>query len=116
RLTGMEVSNASLYEGATAASEAAFMAMRVTGRHGNVVVAGSIHEQYRQVLETYLADLETRVVTVPHDGGTVDPGRLAAAIDDETACVLFQHPNAFGCLESVDELVEAAHHRGALAV
>ncbi|HEX6987148.1 MAG TPA: aminomethyl-transferring glycine dehydrogenase subunit GcvPA, partial [Planctomycetaceae bacterium] len=116
RLTGMEVSNASLYEGATAASEAAFMAMRVTGRHGNVVVAGSVHPEYRQVLETYLADLDARLVTVPHDGGTVDPDRLADAVTDETACVLFQHPNFFGCLEAVDQLVDAAHRKGALAV
>lgn len=116
RLTGMDVSNASLYEGATAASEAAFMAMRVTGRHGNVVVAGSVHSEYRQVLETYLANLETKLITVPQRGGTVDAGRLADAVTNETACVLFQHPNMFGCLEQVDDLVEAAHRQGALAV
>ncbi|MGC1273139.1 MAG: aminomethyl-transferring glycine dehydrogenase subunit GcvPA [Planctomycetaceae bacterium] len=116
RLTGMDVSNASLYEGATAASEAAFMAMRVTGRHGNVVVAGSMHSEYRQVLETYLANLETKLITVPQQEGIVDPGRLAEAVTQETACVLFQHPNMFGCLESVDDLVDAAHRRGALAV
>lgn len=116
RLTGMEVSNASLYEGATAASEAAFMAMRVTGRHGKLVVAGTVHPEYRQVLETYLANLETELVTVPHDGGTIDPGRLADAVDDRTACVLFQHPNFFGCLERPEELVDAAKRKGALAV
>lgn len=116
RLTGMDVSNASLYEGATAASEAAFMAMRVTGREGNVVVAGSVHPEYRQVLETYLNNLETRLITVEHDGGTIDPERLAAAVTDETACVIFQHPNFFGCLEKPQELVDAAHRKGALAV
>lgn len=116
RLTGMEVSNASLYEGATAASEAAFMAMRVTGRQGNIVVAGSVHGQYRRVIETYLSNLETRLVTVPHDEGTVDPNRLSDAVNDETACVIFQHPNMFGCLESPEELVEVAHRHGALAV
>ncbi|MBA3316190.1 MAG: aminomethyl-transferring glycine dehydrogenase subunit GcvPA [Planctomycetaceae bacterium] len=116
RLTGMEVSNASLYEGATAASEAAFMSMRVTGRHGNIVVAGSVHPEYRQVLETYLTDFETKLITVPHDGGAVDPNRLADAVTDQTACVLFQHPNFFGCLEQVEELVAAARAKGALAV
>jgi glycine dehydrogenase subunit 1 len=115
-LTGMDVSNASLYEGATAASEAAFMAMRVTGRHGKVVVAGTVHPQYQSVLQTYLANLETSLVVVPHEGGTVDPDRLASAVDDETACVLFQHPNVFGCLEEVDALVEVARRSGALAV
>jgi len=116
RLTGMEVSNASLYEGATAASEAAFMSMRVTGREGKVVVAGTVHPEYRQVLETYFADLDTRVVTVPREGGTVNPQRVAEAVDESTACVLFQHPNFFGCLESPEELVDAARRRGALAV
>jgi glycine dehydrogenase subunit 1 len=116
RLTGMEVSNASLYEGATAASEAAFMAMRVTGREGKIVVAGTIHPEYCQVLETYSADLETRIVVVPHDGGTVDPDRVADAVDEQTACVLFQHPNFFGCLERVEDLVDAARRKGALAV
>lgn len=116
RLTGMEVSNASLYEGATAASEAAFMAMRVTGRDGKVVVAGTVHPEYRQVLETYFADLETRIITVPHVGGTVDPNRLADAVDDQTACVIFQHPNFFGCVERPEDLVDAARGKGALAV
>jgi glycine dehydrogenase subunit 1 len=116
RLTGMEVSNASLYEGATAASEAAFMSMRVTERHGNIVVASSVHPEYRQVLETYLRDFETKLITVPYDGGTVDPNRLADSVTDQTACVLFQHPNFFGCLERVEELVDAARGKGALAV
>lgn len=116
RLTGMEVSNASLYEGATAASEAAFMSMRVTGREGRVVVAGSVHPEYRQVLETYFADLETEVVTVPQEGGIVDPDRVGRAVDETTACVIFQHPNFFGCLERPDELAEVARKKGALAV
>ena len=73
RLTGMEVSNASLYEGATAASEAAFMSMRVTGRHGNIVVAGSVHPEYLEVLATYLSDFETKIIVVPADRGTVRP-------------------------------------------
>ncbi len=116
RLTGMDVSNASLYEGATAASEAAFMSMRVTGRHGNIVVAGSVHPEYRQVLETYLSDFQTKLVVVPTDDGIIDPNRLAEAVTANTACVIFQQPNFFGCLERADELVEAAHAGGALAV
>lgn len=116
RLTGMDVSNASLYEGATAASEAAFMSMRVTGRSGNTVVAGTVHPEYRQVLETYLSDFETKLVVVPPNGGVVDPNRVAEAVTSDTACVIFQHPNFFGCLEHADELVQAAHAGGALAV
>src|SRR5690606_15817222 len=116
RLTGMEVSNASLYEGATAASEAAFMSMRVTGRYDNVIVAGSVHPEYRAVLQTYLSNVETSLVTIPHTDGVLDPNRLADAVTEGTACVLFQHPNFFGCLESTDALVDAAHRKGALAV
>ena len=116
RLTGMDVSNASLYEGATAASEAAFMSMRVTGRYGNIVVAGSVHPEYRQVLETYLSDFQTKLVVVPCEGGIVDPDRVAEGVTPETACVIFQHPNFFGCLERADDLVDVAHRGGALAV
>ena len=116
QLTGMQVSNASLYEGATAATEAAFMAVRVTGRQGNVVVAGSVHPEYRAVLETYLATVGIALVTVPAVEGVVDPDRVAAAVTDGTACVIFQHPNVFGCLEDAAALTDAAQRGGALAV
>ncbi len=65
QLTGMDVSNASLYEGGTALSEAAFMAMRVTRRHEKVVMLGSVHPEYRQVVETYFGNLSTEVVVIP---------------------------------------------------
>ena len=116
QLTGMEVANASLYEGGTALSEAAFMAMRVTGRHEKVVVLGSVHPEYREVLQTYTGGLNCEIVTVPVPAGTVDPADLAAVLDDRTACVLIQQPNFFGCLEEARALVEAAHHAGALAI
>lgn len=116
QLTGMDVSNASLYEGGTAVSEAAFMAMRVTERHKKIVVLGSVNPEYRQVLATYTGNLDCEVVTVPTPSGTADLDRVADAIDDRTACVIFQHPNFFGCLEDVGSLVEAAHRKGALAV
>ena len=115
-LTGMDVANASLYEGATAASEAAFMAMRVTGRHGRVVMAGSVHPEYQEVLATYLLNVETELVIVPPTDGVIDPNQLAEHINDETACVIFQHPNFLGYLEDVKSLVDATHQRGALAV
>lgn len=115
-LTGMDVANASLYEGATAASEAAFMAMRVTGRHGRVVMAGSVHPEYQEVLGTYLLNVDTELVVVPPTDGVMDPNRVAEQINEETACVIFQHPNFLGCLEDVESLVDIAHQRGALAV
>ena len=116
QLTGMDVSNASLYEGGTALSEAAFMAMRTTRRHDKVAVLGSVHPEYRQILETYLAHLDCEVAVIPAEGGAVDPRDVSKVLDDRTACLIIQHPNFFGCLEEAAALVEQAHGVGALAV
>mgnify|MGYP000866127561 CR=1 FL=1 len=116
RLTGMDVSNASLYDGGTAAVEAVLMAMSVTRRESKVVVAGGVHPEYRQVLRTYLAGLETECVPVGAGQGSTDLETLAAAVDDRTACVLIQHPNFFGCLEDVAAAARIAHDAGALLV
>lgn len=116
RLSGMEVSNASLYEGGTAVSEAAFMAMRVTGRHERVVVLGSVHPEYRQVLATYTRNLSVEIVTLPTPEGTADLDRVRAALDDRTACLIWQSPNVYGCVEESRELATLAHERGALAI
>jgi glycine dehydrogenase subunit 1 len=116
QLTGMDVSNASLYEGGTAVSEAAFMAMRVTRRHEKIVMLGSVHPEYHQILNTYLARLGTELTVVPTPKGTADLTAVEAAVDDKTACLIVQHPNFFGCLESSRELAEIAHRSGALAI
>lgn len=116
QLTGMDVSNASLYEGGTAVSEAAFMAMRVTGRHARVVILGSVHPDYRRVLTTYANNLDCEIETVPVPVGVADPQRVRDALDDRTACLVFQHPNYFGCLEDAPALCEIAREHGALAV
>jgi glycine dehydrogenase subunit 1 len=115
-LTGMDVSNASLYDGGSATSEAMLMAMTITRRLGRVVVAGSVHPEYRQILSTFLANLEPELVTVPARGGKVDPAEVAEAITDDTSAVILQHPNFFGSLEDVEALIDAAHARGALAI
>src|SRR5262245_5533693 len=96
QLTGLDVSNASLYEGGTAITEAAIMAMGETKRHGKVIVADSVHPHYRHTLKTYLANLDPEVVTLPTPKGFLDPDALKKAIDDKTACVVVQHPNFFG--------------------
>lgn len=114
RLTGMDVSNASLYDGGSAAAEAAFMAMSATGRHGRVVTVASVHPEYRQILATHLNNLGIELVTVGASTGAVAPAELAAAVDEHTACVLLQQPNFFGCLEEVDEIARIAHAAGAL--
>jgi glycine dehydrogenase subunit 1 len=116
QLTGMDVSNASLYEGGSALTEAALMAITATGRHGPVLVAESVHPEYRQVLETYVANLEAKPVTLPTPGGVLEPDTLARALTDQSSCVLVQHPNFFGNLEDVQALAEIAHARGALFV
>jgi glycine dehydrogenase subunit 1 len=116
QLTGMDVSNASLYEGGTAVSEALFMAIRVTGRHQKVVMLESVHPEYRQVCQTYLRQLDCELVVVPCPGGTADPADVRKALDDQTACLVVQHPNFFGCLEEAAELTSLAHQAGALAV
>ena len=116
QLTGMDVSNASLYEGGTAVSEAVFMAMRCTRRHRRIVLAGTVHPEYRQVVSTYLRNLNCEVVTVPDTDGVVDPAAIEEAIDDQTACVVLQSPNFYGCLERAAEISEIAHKAGALSI
>ncbi len=116
QLTGMDVSNASLYDGGSATVEAALLSMSVTRRMGKVVTVDSLHPEYQQVLATYLANLPTQLVTVPVPAGRLAPQRLAAAVDQQTACVLLQHPNFFGGLEDVRAAADIAHQAGALLV
>ena len=114
QLTGMDVSNASLYDGGSAAVEAVLLCMSVTKRPRKVVTVSSVHPEYRRIIETYFAQLEAELVTVGAPDGTVSLDDLAASVDDETACVLLQHPNFFGCLEDVEGVAKIAHDRGAL--
>jgi glycine dehydrogenase subunit 1 len=116
QLTGLDVANASLYEGGSAVAEAVLMAMTVTGRLGKVIVAESVHPEYRATLSTYLHNLEPRIETLPTPHGFLDPDDLARAVDETTACVVVQHPNFFGCLEEVEAIAAATQRRGALFV
>ena len=116
QLTGMDVANASLYDGGSAAAEAALLSMSVTRRAGNVVVPSSLHPEYREILATYLANCDTKIKEVPCGEGTLAPQALERAVGDETACVILQQPNFFGCLEDVAALTEIAHRAGALVV
>jgi glycine dehydrogenase subunit 1 len=115
-LTGMEVANASMYDGSTAAAEAAMMAVRVTGRN-SVVIARSLHPEYREVLATYAHHQGMPLTTVGiGDSGRLDPAELERVISAETACVLIQSPNFFGTIEDVEAIGEIAHKKGALLV
>jgi glycine dehydrogenase subunit 1 len=114
QLTGMEVANASMYDGSTAMAEAYLMAQRVT-RRDKIVVAASVHPEYREVARTYTQHGATEIVEVPFDEET---GRLAdtSALDDRTAALVIQSPNFFGCIEDVKSLADAAHSVGALLI
>jgi len=114
-LTGMEAANASLYEGASALTEACLLSLRETGRT-KLLIAGTLHPEYRQTLQTYLKHSDARVVEIPAPSGVIDPAQLVGQIDSQVAAVVVQHPNAYGCLESMPVLAEAAHQAGALFV
>jgi glycine dehydrogenase subunit 1 len=113
-LTGMDVSNASGYDGTTVAADACFVAKHATGR-SKVVLCEAVHPQVRQVVKTYAPGFGLEVVEVAHDGGVTDPDELGKASAD-AACVIFQQPNFFGCLEPAPDLASAANDAGALPV
>jgi glycine dehydrogenase subunit 1 len=113
-LTGMDVSNASGYDGTTVAADACFVAKHATGR-SKVVLCEAVHPQVRQVVKTYAPGFGLEVVEVAHDGGVTDPDELGKASGD-AACVIFQQPNFFGCLEPAPDLASAANDAGALPV
>lgn len=115
QLTGMDVSNASLYEGATAVAEAVLMARSHTGRR-RVVVSAGVHPDTRGVLNTYLRELPIDLTIVQAAGGRTDVEDLRRAVNDETAAVVLQTPNFFGCVESLGRLSAIAHERGAVVI
>ena len=113
-LTGMDVSNASGYDGCTVAADACFVARHVSDRR-KVVLAEALNPQVRQVVKTYAPGFGFEVVEVAHEGGVTDPEVLAAASED-AAAVFFQQPNYLGCLEDAPALAAAANDAGALPV
>jgi glycine dehydrogenase subunit 1 len=117
QLTGMDVANASMYDGSSATPEAAMMAMRITGRD-KLLVAGSLHPEYNQVLDTYLKHLEAPRQQVKYDAesGQLDLADLEAQLDDQTAALIVQSPNFFGIVEQIDEIAERVHRLGALLI
>jgi glycine dehydrogenase subunit 1 len=116
-LTGMEIANASMYDGSTGSAEAILMACRVTGRQG-AVIARTVHPEYREVIATVTKHQEIPITEVGFDAATgrVDLAALDAAITSETAAVLIQSPNFFGTIEDVAAIATIAHAKGALLI
>jgi glycine dehydrogenase subunit 1 len=102
-LLGMEVANASMYDGASALAEAALMAMRITGKH-RLLVSEGLHPHWLQVVRTYAANVEADIVPVPLRDGLTSPDAIASALDDDTAAVLIQNPNVLGLIEPLREI------------
>jgi glycine dehydrogenase subunit 1 len=117
QLTGMDVANASMYDGSTAMAEAALMAARATGK-GRILVARSVHPEYREVLRVYARNQKMPVEEFGYhaEEGTLDPEDLERKIDGLTAAVIVQSPNFFGIVDRVKQAAEIAHLHGALLV
>jgi glycine dehydrogenase subunit 1 len=117
QLTGMDVANASMYDGSSSVPEAAMMAVRVTKR-SRILVARSVHPEYREVLRTYAKDQGLPIEEVGYDAetGQLDLADLDAKLDGDAACVIVQSPNFFGVVENSKAVAERAHAQGALLV
>ncbi len=115
-LTGLDVSNASMYDGATALYEAAIMAMRATKLRAKVLVDESVNPIYRSVLQTYSGNLELDFIVVKHKDGRTDFDAIKSMLDADTAGVIVQNPNFFGIVQDFTQLAEAAHKAGALFI
>jgi glycine dehydrogenase subunit 1 len=113
KLTGMEVANASLYDGASALAEAALLAVRATNKK-KIVVSSAVHPEYRQVLQTYLKPTGISIVTLPYDNGaTIEPSK---GLGLDSACLIIQSPNFFGVIEDMDSFKAAAKSSNALLI
>jgi len=116
-LTGMDVANASLYDGATACSEAMLMTLRLQKGRNKVVIARSLHPHYSTVVEQYLHSHKTQVEWIPYDkNGQLDSGIAKSLIDDKTAAVLLPYPNFFGVIDDIASISSLAKAAGALTV
>ncbi len=114
-LLAMDVSNASMYDGASSLAEAAVLALRYKQKD-KVIISKTVHPEYREVLSTYLQGLNVKIIELEMDNGITSVSDLETMIDKDTACVLIQSPNFFGYLEDIEELVALTHKNEALFV
>ncbi|MBN2010201.1 aminomethyl-transferring glycine dehydrogenase subunit GcvPA [candidate division KSB1 bacterium] len=114
-LTAMDVANASMYDGSSALAEACLMALSST-RRNKIILPKSLHPNYRRVIHTYVQGMDVRIELMDTPDGIIDADVLSNHIDGDTAAVVVQHPNFFGCLENVTELESLIHKQGALFI
>lgn len=115
-LTGMEIANASMYDGSTGAAEAMMMAVRITGRR-EVLAAETVHPEYREVMRTYAQHQGLPATRIGYgDDGRIDMGQLAEKLNEDTACVVVQSPNFFGIVEDIPAIAELTHSKGAMLI
>src|SRR5215472_5430140 len=116
QLTGMEVANASLYDGSTGLAEAVLMAHRLAKKN-KFLIAKTVHPEYRAVVNTYARNLGIEIALIDYDGnGRVDFRKLESQIDANVAAVVVQSPNFFGSIEKTHDISELAHNKGALSI
>jgi len=114
-LTGMEVANASLYDGGTALYEAAMMAVRITGR-GKIIVDGGVSPIYRKILKTYTSNLDIAFEETAVVHGQSDRAAVEKLLDEKTAAVILQNPNFFGAVDDHSDIAAKAHEKGSLVI
>jgi glycine dehydrogenase subunit 1 len=115
RMTEMEAANASLYDGGTALYEAMMMALRITGRN-KVIIDDSVNPIYRVMIHSYTRNLNIELVETNNSAGLANREKMLEELDDETAAVIVQNPNFFGCIDDYTDLGELAHKKGALLI
>ncbi len=117
QLTGMDIANASLYEGGSALAEAALVAYRNKNiANGKIFISAGVHPEYRQVVKTYLVGVPVEIIEVPYQQGVMDLDYLKDKLDKQTLAVIVQSPNFFGCLEPLAEIVSLTKKTGALSI
>ena len=115
RLTGMDVANASMYDGSTALAEAVFMSHNVTNKN-KIIIPKTIHPEYRKVVQTYCRMHNINCIEINYNDGVIDIENLKKEIDSNTAAVIVQNPNFFGCIEDIDEIEKIAREKKALLI
>ncbi|MFC1587156.1 aminomethyl-transferring glycine dehydrogenase subunit GcvPA [Planctomycetota bacterium] len=115
-LTGMDVANSSVYDGANAFVEAAMMTLRCARKKNHLLLAGTIHPDYRDTVRTYFQNLDVTLDFIPADNGVIDPDRAATMISGDTAALMIQTPNFFGCLEDTAQMGRLAKDAGVMLV